>query len=98
MADDEQAIMFLENIFMKKSYKASEQVSTAIKDSFKRLLSPSLVPEYRNSSKEKSDKEAVPVLPENPRRLLLAAQPGLKATMAIDNLGFETLIRNCFIS
>lgn len=87
--DDEGAIKILDKIFIKNNNDLSEQVSMAIKDSFKRLLAPSLETEFRNTYKAKADKEAIQIFSENLRQLLLAAPLGPKTTMAIDP-GFRT--------
>lgn len=90
-ADKDAALIILENIFLKNKNKneSSEQVSLAIIDSYKRLLSPSLENEFLKRAKEKADKEAILVFSENLRQLLLAAPLGPKSTMAIDP-GFRT--------
>lgn len=87
--DNEIAVKILEKLFVKNSNESSGQVSIAVRDSFKRLLSPSLETEFQNSSKEKADKEAILVFSENLRQLLLAAPLGPVAVMAIDP-GFRT--------
>ncbi|MDZ4713467.1 MAG: Tex family protein [bacterium] len=87
--DNDVAISKLENMFIKNKNEAAAQVSIAIKDSFKRLLSPSIENEFRNSAKERADKEAILVFSENLRQLLLAAPLGPVPTMAIDP-GFRT--------
>jgi len=87
--DNDTAIRALKNIFIKSNNEASVQISAAVKDSYKRLISPSIETEFFNSSKEKADKEAIHVFSENLRQLLLAAPLGPVATMAIDP-GFRT--------
>jgi len=89
--DADTAVSKLKRIFI-KSINVNDstiQVSLAITDSLKRLLSPSIENEYRHSSKEKADKEAIHVFSENLRQLLLASPLGPKATLAIDP-GFRT--------
>ncbi|MDH5604722.1 MAG: helix-hairpin-helix domain-containing protein, partial [Cyclobacteriaceae bacterium] len=86
-ADD--AIDRLERIFIKASNDCAEQVSLAIKDSYKRLLKPSIETEFRVLSKEKADEEAIRVFAENLRQLLLSAPLGQKRILAIDP-GFRT--------
>ncbi len=87
--DEETAIDKLDRIFVKNNTAAGDEVYTAAKDAYKRLLSPSIETEFRSSSKELADKEAIAVFSENLRQLLLAAPLGQKATMAIDP-GFRT--------
>lgn len=83
------ALRNLENIFIKGNNEASEQVYLAIKDSYQRLLKPSIETEFANSSKEKADKEAIDVFTENLRQLLLAPPLGQKRVLAIDP-GYRT--------
>jgi len=89
--DDNIAIKILENNFVKtnNNKEASEQISLAVKDSFKRLLAPSIETEFQNSSKVKAEREAILIFSENLRQLLLSAPLGTKRTMAIDP-GFRT--------
>lgn len=68
---------------------AVEQVKLAIKDSYKRLLKPSMETEVRLLTKKKADEEAIRVFAENLRQLLLGAPLGEKSVMAIDP-GFRT--------
>ncbi len=87
--EKEQALERLERQFVKANNAAAEQVILAIKDAYKRLMSPSLETEFRNKAKEKADAEAIQVFTENLRQLLLAAPLGPKRTLAIDP-GFRT--------
>ena len=89
--DNDLAVKILDKIFVKNNLKndSTAEVSSAIEDSFKRLLSPSIETEFFNSSKDKADKEAILVFSENLRQLLLASPLGPKATLAIDP-GFRT--------
>ncbi len=68
---------------------AVDQVRFAIKDSYKRLLKPSMETEVRLMTKKKADEEAIRVFAENLRQLLLGAPLGEKSVMAIDP-GFRT--------
>ena len=79
----------LEKIFVKGSNEASDQVAEAVKDSYKRLLKPSIETEFANESKAKADVEAIRVFAENLRQLLLGAPLGQKRVMGIDP-GFRT--------
>lgn len=89
--DDDLAVKILEKIFIKNKNitETTGQVSLAVADSYKRLLSPSIETEFFNSSKDKADKEAIHVFSENLRQLLLASPLGPEVTMAIDP-GFRT--------
>ncbi|HPR62103.1 MAG TPA: Tex-like N-terminal domain-containing protein, partial [Prolixibacteraceae bacterium] len=70
--DEQVAQEKLENIFLRGNTSCREQVKIAIKDSFKRLLSPSIETEFNQLWKQKSDNEAIAVFSENLRQLLLA--------------------------
>jgi len=82
--EEEQAITSLEKQFVKGASKASEQVSLAVKDSYKRLLKPSLETEIRVESKMKADVEAIQVFAANLKKLLLASPLGQKRVLALD--------------
>lgn len=79
----------LERIFIKKSNDASDHIATAIKDSYRRLLGPSIENEVRAQAKAQADVEAIRVFAENLRQLLLAAPLGQKRILALDP-GFRT--------
>jgi uncharacterized protein len=81
---EEIVIEILQKIFIKSVNDISTQVQLSIKDSYKRLLGPSLETEVRQLFKEKADKEAISVFVENLRQLLLAAPLGQKSVLAID--------------
>lgn len=86
---EEQAIASLEKQFVKGTSKASEQVALAVKDSYKRLLKPSLETEIRVESKMKADADAIQVFAANLKKLLLASPLGQKRVLALDP-GFRT--------
>ena len=86
---EENAIEALERKFVKNENAASEQVRLAIKDSYKRLLRPSLETEIRMESKIKADEEAIKVFAANLKELLLSAPLGQKNVLALDP-GFRT--------
>ncbi len=83
------ALRILDKLLVRGSGRSSEIVSEAVKDSWKRLLSPSMETEYRRISKEKADEEAIRVFAENLRQLLLASPLGEKNVLAIDP-GYRT--------
>jgi protein Tex len=87
--EDEEALVLLENLFVKAQNKAAEQVKLAVKDGYKRLLAPSMETEVRMTSKRKADEEAVKVFADNLRQLLMAAPLGQKNVLALDP-GFRT--------
>lgn len=88
---------FSENIINREIFKdkkgvsksCKEQIETAIEDSYKRLLHPSIENETFRIAKEKADREAVKVFGENLTALLLAAPVGQKRVLALDP-GFRT--------
>ncbi|MGE4414421.1 MAG: Tex family protein [Bacteroidales bacterium] len=65
------------------------QVESAIADSYKRLLHPSIENEAFRMAKERADRDAVKVFGENLTALLLAAPVGQKRVLAIDP-GYRT--------
>ncbi len=87
--DEDRAIERLERIFVKGRGDCAEQVAIAVKDGYKRLLSPAIETEFRKASKEAADKEAIAVFSENLRQLLLAAPLGQKPILGLDP-GFRT--------
>ncbi len=87
--DEEDAIFRLEHKFAPSSHPSAAQVKTAVKDSYERLLAPSIETEFRNLSKEKADTEAIQVFVENLRQLLLSAPLGQRSVLGLDP-GFRT--------
>ncbi|NUO02495.1 MAG: RNA-binding transcriptional accessory protein, partial [Saprospiraceae bacterium] len=88
-ADEDAAIGRIEQLHVKNSGRAAMEVKAAIRDSYERLLAPSIETEFRNKSKEKADKEAIEVFAQNLRQLLLAPPLGERRVMGIDP-GFRT--------
>ncbi len=86
---EEEAFQILEDLFVTAANEAAEQVKTALRDSFKRLLSLSIETEVRIASKELADEEAVKVFAKNLRELLMAPALGERMVLAIDP-GFRT--------
>ncbi len=86
---EENCLDRLDRLFVRSSNESSEQVSEAVKDSFKRLIKPSIETEFAQLSKEKADEEAIKVFTTNLKQLLLAAPLGQKRVLAIDP-GFRT--------
>ncbi len=60
-----------------------------LKDSFNRLIKPSLIRDIRSDRKEWADLESIKTFESNLRQLLLSAPAGMKPTLAIDP-GFRT--------
>jgi uncharacterized protein len=70
--------------FVTSPYDAGQQVEEAVKDSYKRLMQPSIENEYKALYKEKADLEAIKVFADNLRQLLLASPLGQKRVLALD--------------
>ena len=82
--DEEKAVAALNHYFVKSRNESGQQVSMAVKDSYKRLLSPAIETEFSGISKTLADAEAIRVFAENLRQLLLAAPLGQKRVLALD--------------
>ncbi|MEN6321626.1 MAG: Tex family protein [Syntrophaceae bacterium] len=89
LPDEEEAIALVERRFVKNDSPAAEQVRISAKDSYKRLLSPSMETEIRLQCKKRADEEAIKVFAENLRELLLSSPLGQKAVLGIDP-GYRT--------
>ncbi|GAB2774599.1 Tex family protein [Rhabdobacter roseus] len=87
--DEEQALSTLSRQFVRGLPGSKEQIELATKDSYKRLLKPSLETEFAKLSKEKADQSAIWIFAENLRQLLLASPLGQKRVLAIDP-GYRT--------
>jgi len=87
--DSDEALETLERFFVKGNDACSALVGDACKESYKRLMCPSLENEILNEAKAKADKEAIKVFATNLRQLLLAPPLGSKRILAIDP-GFRT--------
>ncbi|MFT3824599.1 MAG: Tex family protein [Chitinophagaceae bacterium] len=79
----------LDRVFVTGSNPNASEVKKALDDSFDRLLKPSIENEFRLSSKNGADDEAINVFTENLRQLLLASPLGSKRVLALDP-GFRT--------
>lgn len=85
--DEDAALDRLQRQFLR--FGRSEHIELAVKDSYKRLIRPSLETEFSNLSKEKADQEAIRIFADNLRQLLLAPPLGQQRVLAIDP-GFRT--------
>lgn len=74
----------LGNQYLTGNGAATQQVQIALEDCYKRLLGPSIETEFRQSSKEIADEEAIKVFVTNLQQLLLAAPLGQKRVLALD--------------
>jgi len=89
MPSETEAIETVERQFVRANNSAASQVKAAVADGWSRLLAPSMETEFRKSSKEKADEEAIRVFADNLRQLLLSPPLGEKSVMALDP-GFRT--------
>lgn len=86
---EEIALEIIEELYIKGMSNCSDQLRKAIKDSYRRLLQPSLETEFRTALKTNADEEAINVFAENLRQLLLSSPLGSKKILAIDP-GYRT--------
>jgi uncharacterized protein len=87
--EEDQAHRILIDQFVTTSGPAGLLVTEAAKDSYKRLLKPTMETEVRIESKVRADQEAIKVFSGNLKELLLAAPLGSKRVLALDP-GFRT--------
>lgn len=92
--DEEAAIERLDRQFLRSGSThrlpaSTDQVALAVRDSYKRLIKPSIETEFDNKSKEKADLEAIKIFADNLRQLLLSPPLGQKRVLAIDP-GYRT--------
>jgi len=78
------AIHAMERQTITAENESSNQVRLAVKDSYKRLLRPSLETEIRMETKMKADEEAIKVFAGNLKELLLSPPLGQKSVLALD--------------
>lgn len=88
-ADQEKCLDKLARLFLHARNDSAYQVETAMEDSYKRLLKPSIETEFAAQSKEVADTEAIRVFANNLRQLLLGSPLGQKRVLALDP-GFRT--------
>jgi len=86
---EEAAVALVRPLFVRGQTLVTEQVDTAVRDSYKRLLAPSLEKEYRHELKRRADEQAIRVFVENLRELLLAPPLGQRRVLGLDP-GFRT--------
>lgn len=90
--DEQAALDRLERQFIAErsgTTACKEQLTLAIRDSYKRLVKPSLETEFTNSSKAKADAEAITIFADNLRQLLVSPPLGQQRVLAIDP-GYRT--------
>lgn len=85
----ELALDELNRIFLRNYNESRKQVEMSVEDGYARLLKMQIETEFRLSSKQSADDDAIGVFSENLRQLLLASPLGRKRVMALDP-GFRT--------
>lgn len=86
---EEDALDRLDRMFVKGSSTSTPHIRKALKDSWKRLLQPSLETEFRTLLKQRADEDAIQVFADNLRQLLLSSPLGSKRILALDP-GYRT--------
>ncbi|HZK48808.1 MAG TPA: Tex family protein [Thermoleophilia bacterium] len=86
---EERAAAIVDGRFVRGSGAAADEVRAALRDSLKRLLSPSMESEMRAELKARADEEAIRIFASNLAELLLAPPLGGRTVLAIDP-GFRT--------
>ncbi|MCM1020741.1 MAG: RNA-binding transcriptional accessory protein [Muribaculum sp.] len=89
--DDDEMIMRLNRMFIRPdcSNFCRHLLADTVKDSYRRLIKPSIATEALTLAKAKADDAAIALFADNARQLLLASPLGQKRVMAIDP-GFRT--------
>lgn len=87
--DHDRALTKIEDRIIRSNNECTDQIELAIKDSYKRLLFPTLSNERLKKAKEQADDDAIKVFSKNLKQLLLGAPLGEKRILAIDP-GFRT--------
>jgi uncharacterized protein len=78
------ALDILEDRFVTQDNESGDLLFEAAKDSYKRLMQPSIETEIRAMVKEKADSYAIQVFVDNLRQLLMSSPLGQKRVLAID--------------
>jgi len=89
LSDPEAPVARLVRMFIRGDSPARRLVESAVRDSFRRLIVPSIENECLATAKQRADDEAIRVFADNLRQLLLSAPLGRRRVLAIDP-GFRT--------
>ncbi|MEG0641581.1 MAG: Tex family protein [Clostridium sp.] len=89
LAPEEQVLSILEKSIIKRNAQETVILKNAIKDSYSRLISPSIEREVRGELKEKAEEGAIKVFSKNLSALLMQAPVKGKVVMGFDP-GFRT--------
>lgn len=87
--ETEDTLPFIEETIIKGDGQTADFLKKTIKDSYKRLLEPSISNETLQEVKDKADAKAIEVFSDNLSQLLLSSPLGEKRILAIDP-GFRT--------
>lgn len=87
--DEIDALEAIDDEILINQSEASIFIQKSIDDCYKRLLKPSIEVEFRMTSKQKADEEAIQVFATNTRQLLLSPPLGQKNILSLDP-GFRT--------
>jgi uncharacterized protein len=83
--DEEHIIGLIEsNVIKRNDFLFNKELRVALKDSFKRLIFPSIEKEVFNLKMEEAEKEAIKVFSKNLRNLLISPPAGGRIIMGID--------------
>ena len=90
-APDDEIVASITRFYVKDrmSREVAEIVSTAVADSYKRLVRPSIENELSSETKDRADREAIAMFSDNARQLLLAPPLHHKTVLAVDP-GYRT--------
>lgn len=89
VSNEEKIISYLQNKLLKNNNNTDEYLKLAIKDSFKRLIYPSIEREIRSELTDKGEEGAILIFKENLKALLMQAPIKRKVVMGYDP-GFRT--------
>ena len=89
VANEDKIITYLQNRLLKNNEVTDEYLKLAIKDSFKRLIYPSIEREIRSELTDKGEEGAILIFKENLKALLMQAPIKGKVVMGYDP-GFRT--------
>lgn len=87
--DKDEAIESIDKLLVKSTGETASIINTAITDSYKRLIKPSIENEIKATAKEIADQNSISVFASNLRQLLMAAPLGQKRVLALDP-GFKS--------
>jgi uncharacterized protein len=83
--DEEHIICLIEsNVIKRNDFLFNKELEVAVKNSFKRLIFPSIEKEVFNLKMEEAEKEAIKVFSKNLKNLLISPPAGGRSIMGID--------------